>query len=135
MLGAIMRSLISNGDLSCQEQHFDNPHGPLLPVEAVVSCLWKPQNLSEQRVHATVLVALRFWDREGIDSAAPELDIASIAGACQPLTAEETPELANLIACDGLYQPPTIVMEVDSGAMHSLRATHPVRLIQLDLDT
>lgn len=92
-------------------------------------------SLTSQRVRsdATILAALRYWAREGIDNATSEIDIASEGGAITPLSAEETDELAERINC-GSYAP-MVVLNIQGGAIHSATADSPTRVVILDADT
>lgn len=85
------------------------------------------------RAHATILAALRYWAREGLDNASAEIDIASDGGAIEPLSAQETDELAERINCGG--NGPLVVVEINGGAVHSASADSPVHLVILDQDT
>jgi hypothetical protein len=53
----------------------------------------------DDREHATILAALRYWQRKGLESPAPEDDIATNAGTLIGLSAEEIDELCEWINC------------------------------------
>lgn len=87
------------------------------------------------RERATVIAALRAWAAAGAPKGAPESDIATDAGAIEPLTVKECHELADRFnsADEGGY--PTIVVQCDGAAIHAVAASQPARIIFLDDDT
>lgn len=52
------------------------------------------------RETATILAALRYWQREGLMSAGDEQDVASDGGRFESLSAEEIDALCERINCD-----------------------------------
>lgn len=53
-----------------------------------------------ERETATILAALRYWQREGLMSDGDEQDVASDGGRFQSLSAEEIDTLCERINCD-----------------------------------
>jgi hypothetical protein len=53
-----------------------------------------------ERETATILAALRYWQREGLMSAGAEQDVASDGERFQALSAEEIDTLCERINCD-----------------------------------
>lgn len=93
------------------------------------------RNSTHQRVreHATIIAALRYWSRKGIDSAAPENEIASEGDTIDQLSADETDTLAEQLNCRSIR--PLVVVRINGGAIHQALSESPVNLVVLDEDT
>lgn len=98
--------------------------------------------INGDRELATVLAALRLWQRGScgttgtqervLEAAHAELAIASDDERLVPLTAAEIDEL-----CERLNTPqdlPTVVLNVEGGAIHAVASNLPARCIILDSD-
>lgn len=48
---------------------------------------------------ATVLAALRYWQREGLISSGHEIDIATDGGTIEPMSKDDIDELCERINC------------------------------------
>lgn len=87
-----------------------------------------PRNL------ATILAALRYWQREGVGSAGHEQDIATDGGTLTALSADEIDELCEAINMDE-PSAPAVVIEINGGMVNCVRASVPMRVVVLDEDT
>lgn len=92
------------------------------------------KTLNDPRALATVLAALRYWQREGLASAGHEQDIATDSGSLAPMSAEEIDDLCESI---NVADPevPAVVVEVEGGLVQCVRSSAPVRVVILDADT
>lgn len=80
---------------------------------------------------ATILAALRFWQREGW-SAETELCIASDGNAFAPLCDAEIDTLCDAINSD--VTQPTAVIETNGGVINCIRSNAPMQILVLDED-
>lgn len=60
---------------------------------------------TDRRARATLLAALRYWQREGLMSGGHEQDIASDGGNVKPMTAEEIERLCEMLQPSTVEQP------------------------------
>lgn len=92
------------------------------------------KTLNDPRALATILAALRYWQREGLASAGHEQDIATDGGVLAALTADEIDAL-----CEDLNvaepEIPAVVVEINGGMVQCVRSSAPVRVVILDADT
>ena len=86
----------------------------------------------DQRQHATILAALRYWQREGLSSNGHEVDIATDGGTLEPLSASE---IDDLCVAMNAFTVPVVVLETEGGAIHCASSNMPVRVVVLDEDT
>jgi hypothetical protein len=90
--------------------------------------------LGNHRNLATVLAALRYWQREGVGSAGHEQNIATDDGAWSAMSVEEIDELCEAINLDEPIAP-AVVLEINGGVVNCVRASAPMRVVVLDEDT
>lgn len=98
--------------------------------------------INDARELATVLAALRLWQRGScgttgiqaqiLEAAHGELDIASDGESLVPLTAEEIDELCERLNTQ--QDIPTVVLSVEGAAIHAVASNLPARCIILDSD-
>lgn len=88
--------------------------------------------LGNPRELATVLAALRYWQREGLMSAGHEQDVATDGGTLQPLSADEIDTLCEELNTAAL---PAVVIEIEGGMVNCVRTSVPARVVVLDEDT
>lgn len=86
----------------------------------------------DQRQHATILAALRYWQREGLSSSGHEVDIATDGGTLEPLSASEIDDLCVAV---NAFTVPVVVLETEGGVIYRATSTMPVRVVVLDEDT
>lgn len=87
--------------------------------------------LRNPRAFATVLAALRYWQREGLFSDGAEQDIAT-DGGIPPMSADEIDVL-----CEELNQqdtPTRIVIELEGGLIQQVYAATPIEYLVYDRD-
>lgn len=98
--------------------------------------------INDERELATVLAALRMWQRgscgttgaqaQVLEAAHAEMDIATDGERLEPLLSSEIDELCERFnAQQGL---PTVVLRVEGGAIHEVVANMPARCVILDAD-
>lgn len=91
--------------------------------------------LNDARSVATILAALRFWQRMGLDTGRLEQEIATDSGAFSMMTAAEIDELCETINTTEAEALPVAVVEVKGGMVECIRASVPMRVVVLDADT
>lgn len=85
----------------------------------------------DSRNTATILAALRFWQRKGSATEA-EFQLASDDNSFLPLDSDEIDALCEVINTDVTL--PTAVVEVNGGAIYCTRSNMPMRILILDED-
>lgn len=91
----------------------------------------------DEREHATVLAALRFWQRLGCARDVPEQDIATNGGAEKPLHSHQIDDLCERLnyAEEETGEPPRVLIVLDGGLVQDVIADVPLRATVLDYDT
>ena len=85
----------------------------------------------DSRNTATILAALRFWQRKGSATEA-EFQLASDDNSFLPLDSDEIDALCEVINTDATL--PTAVIEINGGAIYCTRSNVPMRVLVLDED-
>lgn len=89
-----------------------------------------------ERETATILAALRYWQREGLLSAGHEQEIASDGGGLKPLSAAEIDRLCEAINFGepAAAKAPTIAIALEGGLIQSVVSDARIRVVSVDYD-